>query len=53
VQFKVGRRTVPAFTKRHTDKLSDVSYLWFAFGWRPAFHGSLEAQSAFDSYVKN
>jgi hypothetical protein len=51
VQFKVGRRTVPAFAKRHTDKLSDARYLWFAFGWRPAFHGSLEAQTSFDGYV--
>ena len=24
VQFKVGRRTVPPFAKRHTDKLADV-----------------------------
>lgn len=53
VEFKVGRRVVPPFAKRHTDKLADVGYLWFAFGWRPAFHGSLDAQSAFDSYVEN
>ena len=53
VQFKVGRRTVPPFAKRHTEKLADVGYLWFAFGWRPAFHGSIDAQSSFDSYVKN
>lgn len=53
VQFKVGRRTVPPFAKRDTDKLADVDYLWFAFGWRPAFHGSIDAQSAFNSYVKN
>jgi hypothetical protein len=53
VQYKVGRRTVPAFAKRRTDKLADVDYLWFAFGWRPAFHGALEAQSAFNSYVKH
>ena len=53
VQFKVGRRTVPAFAKRHTDKLADVDYLWFAFGWRQAFHASYAAQSSFDSYVKN
>lgn len=53
VQFKVGRRTVPPFAKRHTDKLADVHYLWFAFGWRPAFHGSYDARSAFNSYVNN
>ena len=53
VQFKVGRRVVPAFAERRTEKLADVGYLWFAFGWRPAFHGSLDAQSAFSSYVEN
>lgn len=53
VQFKVGRRTVPPFDKRHTDKLADVDYLWFGFGWHLAFHGSYAARSAFDSYVKN
>ena len=53
VQFKVGRRTVPPFAKRGAEKLVDVEYLWFAFGWRPAFQGSIDAQSSFDSYVKN
>lgn len=52
VQFKVGRRSVPAFSKRHDTSIQDVSYLWFSFGWHPAFHGSLEAQAPFDSFVK-
>lgn len=51
VQFKVGRRSVPEFAKRHDTKLSDVDYLWFAFGWRPDFRGSVEARAAFDRYV--
>lgn len=52
VQFKVGRRSVPAFSKRHDEQLSDVDYLWFTFGWRPHFRGPIDAQSAFDSYLK-
>jgi hypothetical protein len=52
VQFKVGRRSVPEFSKRHDKKISDVDYLWFSFGWRPHFRGSLEAQTPFDAYVK-
>jgi len=53
VQFKVGRRSVPAYSKRHDVKISDVDYLWFTFGWRPCFRGSLEARSPYDSYVKD
>ena len=53
VQFKVGRRSVPEFSKRHDKKISDVDYLWFGFGWRPQFRGSLEAQSPFDEYVRD
>lgn len=52
VQFKVGRRSVPEFSKRHDIKIKDVRYLWFTFGWRPHFTGSLEAQTPYDSYVK-
>lgn len=52
VQFKVGRRSVPAFSKRHDTSIEDVKYLWFSFGWHPAFRGSLEAQTPFDSFVK-
>lgn len=52
VQYLVGRRTVPPFADRATTTLRDVDYLWFAFGWRRAYRGSADAQSAFDSYVK-
>lgn len=52
VQFKVGRRSVPAYEKRHDTKIGDVDYLWFSFGWRPLFRGSVEAQSPYDSFVK-
>lgn len=53
VQFKVGRRSVPKFSQRHEKKISDVDYLWFSFGWRPQFRGSLEAQAPFDEYVRS
>ena len=52
VQFKVGRRSVPEFSKRHKTKITDVDYLWFTFGWRPRFRGLLEAQTPYDSYVR-
>lgn len=52
VQFKVGRRSVPVFSKRHDEKLQDADYLYFGFGWRPHFRGPVDAQSAFDSYVR-
>lgn len=52
VQFKVGRRSVPLFSQRDKVSIEDVEYLWFSFGWRAAFQGSLEAQSPFDAFVK-
>ncbi len=52
VQFQVGRRVVPAFSKRHDKTIEDVDYLWFFFGWRPHFRGSIEAQTPYDSYVR-
>ncbi len=52
VQFRSGRRSVPAYSKRDETKLPDIDYLWFSFGWRPAFRGSVEAQAPYDSYVR-
>ncbi|MEO6605187.1 MAG: DUF5819 family protein [Aeromicrobium sp.] len=52
VQFKVGRRSVPEFSKRHDITIKDVDYLYFSFGWRPRFTGSLDAQTPYDSYVR-
>lgn len=52
LQFKVGRRSVPEYSKRHELKIKDVDYLWFSFGWRPRFRGSVDAQSPYDSYVR-
>ncbi|MBC7632388.1 DUF5819 family protein [Aeromicrobium sp.] len=52
VQFRVGRRTVPPYAQRDSKILTDVPFLFFDFGWRPAFRGSVEARTAFDSYVK-
>ncbi len=52
VQFKVGRRSVPAYSKRNDTSIRDTDYLWFGFGTRPYYRGPVDAQSAFDSYVK-
>ena len=52
LQFRVGRRSVPEYSKRRDTKIEDVDYLWFSFGWRPRFRGSVEAQAPFDSYVR-
>lgn len=52
LQFRVGRRSVPEYSKRHDTKIEDVDYLWFSFGWRPRFRASVEAQAPFDSYVR-
>lgn len=51
VQFRVGRRTVPARSARDQKTLSDVELETFSFGWRSTFRGSTEARSTFDSYV--
>jgi len=53
VQYKVGRRTVPDFRDRKTDELRDKKFTFFTYGWRRAYAGQLDAQSAFDSYVGN
>lgn len=52
VQFRVGRRTVPPYSQRKTASVRDLPFLYFSFGWRATFRGSLEAREAFDSYVK-
>lgn len=51
IQYKVGRRTVPAFKDRKTVELGDKKFTYFAFGWRHAYASQLDAQSAFDSYL--
>ena len=52
VQFRVGRRTVPAAGERATTSLDGVAFDDFSFGWRRVFRGSLEAREAFDSFVE-
>ncbi|MDQ3157360.1 MAG: DUF5819 family protein [Actinomycetota bacterium] len=51
VQYKVGRRTVPPFKDRDTAELRGKKFTYFTYGWRQAYAGQLDAQSAFDSYV--
>lgn len=51
IQYKVGRRTVPAFKDRKPNELRDEKFTYFTYGWRLAYVGDLEAQSPFDSYL--
>lgn len=52
VQFRVGRRTVPARADRASTSVEDATFTDFSFGWRRTFRGPLEAREAFDSYVR-
>lgn len=52
VQYLIGRRTVPPFPERESASLKDKKFAQFAFGYRAAYKGSYEAQSAFDDYVE-
>lgn len=50
VQYRVGRRVVPA-RGPEADRVRDLPWEWFDFGWRGAERGSADAQAAFDSFV--
>lgn len=52
VQYLIGRRKVPSYADRKDTSLKDQKFAQFAFGYRAAFKGSYEAQSAFDDYVE-
>ncbi|MRK03299.1 hypothetical protein GEV27_17440 [Aeromicrobium sp. S22] len=51
VQYRVGRRTVPAGADRPADTLQDRDFRWFAFGFRRGFTASYEAQTAFERHA--
>lgn len=51
IQYKVGRRTVPDFKDRNTAEFQGKKFTYFTYGWRQAYAGQLDAQSAFDAYV--
>lgn len=49
VQYRVGRRTVPARSDGRQERLSTVPWDWFDAGWRRAVRGSAEEREAFAS----
>ena len=51
VEFKVGHRSVPNYTKRNEVKFLDVPFTYYAVGIRKAMPGNADAQAAFDGYV--
>jgi hypothetical protein len=51
VQFLIGHRTVPNYTKRKDINFLDVPFTYYKIGWRKAMPGNADAQSAFDDYV--
>ena len=52
IQYKIGRRTVPAFKDRKSQELRDEKFSYFSYGWRQAYIGDFEAQSPFNSYLR-
>lgn len=51
IQFRVGHRTVPNYTRRNEVNFLDVPFTYFRYGWRKAMPGDSNAQSAFNGYV--
>lgn len=52
VEFQVGHRSVPNFSKRHEVKFLDVPFTYYRVGIRKAMPGNADAQAAFDGYVR-
>ena len=51
IQYRVGRRVVPAYSDRETTKFEDIPFDFVTHGWRRGFTAQIDAQDAFDSYV--
>ncbi|KRC66700.1 hypothetical protein ASE12_19160 [Aeromicrobium sp. Root236] len=51
VEFQVGHRSVPNFTKRNQENFLDVPFTYYRVGVRKAIPGNADAQAAFDGYV--
>jgi hypothetical protein len=52
VQFRVGHRSVPSYSKRHDVDFRDVPFSYYTFGWRQAIQApTADAQEAFERYV--
>jgi hypothetical protein len=52
VEFLVGHRSVPNFSKRNDIKFLDVPFTYYHLGMRKAMPGNADAQAAFDAYVQ-
>ena len=51
VEFQVGHRSVPNYTKRNAENFLDVPFTYYRIGIRKAMPGNADAQAAFDGYV--
>jgi hypothetical protein len=51
VEFQVGHRSVPNYTKRNKVNFLDVPFTYYRVGIRRAMPGNADAQAAFDGYV--
>ncbi len=51
VQYRVGRRVVPAFADRNVATVRATSFDWFNIGWRPAVRADPAARDSFADYV--
>jgi uncharacterized protein DUF5819 len=53
IQFKVGHRSVPNYSRRHDEDFLDVPFSYYRFGFRRAIPApNHDAQAAFDRYVR-
>lgn len=53
IQYRVGHRSVPNYTKRRDTNFLDVPFSYYTFGFRRAIAApSKDAQAAFDRYVE-
>jgi hypothetical protein len=52
VEFQVGHRSVPNYSKRNDENFLDVPFTYYRVGIRKAMPGNADAQAAFDGYVR-
>ncbi len=51
IQYRVGHRSVPNYTKRKDVSFLDVPFTYYTFGFRKPIPAPGDAQAAFDGYV--
>ncbi|MEV7395873.1 DUF5819 family protein [Aeromicrobium sp. NPDC092404] len=52
VEFQVGHRSVPNYSRRNEENFLDVPFTYYRIGVRKALPGNADAQAAFDGYVR-